>query len=637
MNLRFLQGILFLGLSFCFLKAGAQKTTPATDSLSKQRTHLQEITIQGNRLQIPFSEENRDIVVLNSKEIQNLPVHSLNDLLNFVAGIDVRQRGPWGGQADISINGGTFDETLILLNGIKIIDPQTGHNMMNLPINPEDIERIEILKGPAASAYGINGMNGAINIVTKQPDKSHLRVSLSGGSSFQKDSSTNKLYGTLESQISGSLSGKNSRHYFSVSTLQSSGYRYNTAMENSKIYYQNQINLNNKDNYLQCMAGFVYNDMGTNGFYAPPGDKESKETIQTGIAALKGHFQPKKGWIIQPSLSYRYGADDYIFIRQNPSAYENIHFTNVVDAALNNTIQTRSGDVGIGIEYRSATINSNSLGDHERNNIGLFTEYRFTKIKPLVLHAGAYLNYNQSFGWQFLPSVDLGYQLNPYWRIFANAGTGTRLPTFTDLYYKGPANIGNSQLQPENALETELGIKFVQHDLHASLSYFYRNTSNFIDWVKDSLNAPWQSYNFQNIRTRGLSLTADYKILSPHTNEGLSLAGGISYTRLEPKIILPEGTKSHTYSHYALENLKNQFVIHLNVGFCKHFTASLTGTYEQRVNDKEYFLTDFGLKARFKPFEAGITLNNLGNITDIETGAVPLPGRWIRLSMSWQI
>src|SRR5699024_3897839 len=140
---------------------------------------------------------------------QSMPVRSVSELLGYVAGVDVRRRGAQGAQVDIGLHGGTFDQTLVLLNGIKVIDPQTGHNMMNLPVSLADIKRIEILKGPAASVYGVNAMNGAINIITRQPDKSGGMVHTYTGSSFEQNAVSQKLYTNLGFDATASFSSKN--------------------------------------------------------------------------------------------------------------------------------------------------------------------------------------------------------------------------------------------------------------------------------------------------------------------------------------------------------------------------------------------------------------------------------------------
>jgi iron complex outermembrane receptor protein len=245
---------LFSAMIIAGITLKAQTKTAGSDTI----TTLNGITIQGNRIQIPFSKQNRDITIIDQAIMASLPVKSVNELLIYVAGIDVRQRGPWGTQADIRIDGGTFDQTLVLLNGVKITDPQTGHNMMNIPVSINAIQRIEILKGAAARIYGINALNGAINIITKQPSENSIDVHLYAGSSFEKDTSNQKLYGGSGLDVTASFAGEKVKHILSVSHAQSSGYRYNTAYNNEKVFYQNSIDLG-KERTLDFMGGYVYN------------------------------------------------------------------------------------------------------------------------------------------------------------------------------------------------------------------------------------------------------------------------------------------------------------------------------------------------------------------------------------------
>lgn len=619
----------FFLIVFCgiFPKAFAQQTN--ADTLGK--THrLSEVIIQDNRLQIPFSKYNRDVVVLDEQVIRTLPVQSVNELLTYVAGVDLRQRGPWGGQADISIHGGTFDQTLVLLNGMRVTDPQTGHNMMNLPIDPSMVERIEVLKGATASAYGINALSGAINIITKQPRENTVVVHLTGGTSFEKDSATGKLYAGTAAGFTASFVKKGVRHLLAASTQQTSGHRYNTAMNNYRGFYQNAIELSPKSN-LRMMGGFVYNDFGANGFYSPPGDKNAREIVQTGIAAIKGEFGVTPGWTMRPNLSYKYNFDDYIFIKTDPGVYRNRHHTHVVEAALNNSVQTGANTLGFGLEYRSETIKSNSLGQHRRDNWGLYAAYGFVEAPKLTVNAGAYMNYSEHFGWQLLPSIDAGFQVSSQWRLFANAGTGTRVPTYTDWYYKGPSNIGNSELEPENSFHAEMGSRFSNSRLQASATVFYRKTIDFIDWVKDDVNAPWQPQNFQEIQMPGFSLQADYQLFADNP----SLLAGLSYTRLEPRLT---GSKSeYNFSRYALENLKNQWIARFTGQLSGNWSATLAARYHQRVNYKDYVLVDAKVQRTFGAFSAHLAVNNLLNETYVEAGAVPLPGRWLNAGVRWTI
>lgn len=596
---------------------------------------LEEVVIQGERLQIPFSKQNRDIIVLDAEVIEHLPAQSLNELLNYISGIDIQQRGPMGGQADININGGTFDQTLVLVNGVKVIDPQTGHNMMSLPISTTSIKRIEILKGAAASVFGINALNGAINIITQQPDGNGFFVQVNTGSSFEKDTSNHKLYGAVGLDFNTHFTLKKVKNFLAVSTMQSSGHRYNTGLNNNKVFYSNEISLIG-GNQLNLMAGYISNKFGANGFYAPPGDLNSKEKVQTVLASISGDFNIKGKWFLRPAVSYRNNHDNYMYNRNDPINNVNDHTTNSLNISINNSIHSKIGTFGIGTEYRNEWINSNSLGEWNRSNLGLFAEYAFTLIDDLSIHAGAYLNYSKHFGWDLLPSLDVGYQLSPHWRLYANVGTGLRTPTYTDWYYKGPTNIGNSELTPENALSFEGGIKYNHQNLHLNANYFHRVTNDFIDWVKDSIQAPWQPQNFQRIKMQGLSISADYHLRKSSHEKGIQVTAGVSYTLLQARVNNNE-QPVHVISRYALNHLENQFIARINLGFLKKYHLTLVGKVEQRINTTAYFLMDAKLSGQWNGFRANISCNNITNTTYYDFVTAPLPGRWVNLGVSYQL
>src|SRR5699024_4334937 len=181
---------------------------------SAKVTQLQDVIIQGNRLDIPFSESTRDIQVITQQEIQRLPVKSINELLAYVGGVDIRQRGPFGAQADVSIDGGTGGQTLVLLNGIKLINAQSAHNMMNIPVPLEAIDHIEVLSGAAARVYGINALTGAINIVTKEGESPFVAARLHGRSSFRQEDPRDGsgIYAGGGVAITAGISGKHQNH-----------------------------------------------------------------------------------------------------------------------------------------------------------------------------------------------------------------------------------------------------------------------------------------------------------------------------------------------------------------------------------------------------------------------------------------
>jgi len=620
-----------IGLLAVSTIAEAQSTLPAQGTTN----NLNEVVVKENRIELPFSQQNRNIWIIDSEKIKSLPARSVSELLSYVSGIDVRQRGPGGIQADIGIDGGTFDETLVLLNGVKVSDPQTGHNMMNLPIAISDIDHIEVLRGSASRIYGINAITGAINIVTRTPTQTGVSAHVFAGSSFKKNDATGDTFANYGLQATGELALKSSSHLFSAGQEAGNGYRYNTAFNNQKFYYQGKMKVGASDQ-LAVTAGYINNNFGANAFYSAPGDKEAEETVKTTLASVEYTKHLSTVWTITPRVSYRYNIDDYLYIKQTPDKFHNHHETGVFDAELNNTFQTKIGVFGLGLEARTENINSTNLGKRDRTNAGVFGEYKFKPVDKLLINLGSYLNYNSDYGWQAFPGIDAGYNFYGGWKAFVNLGTGQRLPTYTDLYYKGPTNIGNDQLVPEKSTYAEGGLKYNSESLNFNASYFTRRISNFIDWVKALQTDPWQPQNFSRVTTHGLTLSADYKV--PGFSESAvlnSLRLGTSYTNLDPSFKTTLVTAN--ISRYALESLRNQLSGTVNAGFYNTLFLTVTARYNERINYKSYTVLDTRLAFQRKKYSIYADGANLFNVQYIESGAVPMPGSWFTLGVKARI
>jgi len=600
-----------------------------------QQIVLDNVTVLSNRLDIPLSQQNRNVVVLSKDEIAKMPARSVNELLSYIAGIDVRQRGPNGSQADIGIDGGGFDQTLILVNGVKMSDPQTGHNMMNLPVSLSAIQRIEVLKGAAARIYGVNAMMGVINIVTQSPMETGVDAMVYAGSSFQKDDSTQQTYLSYGANATASFSGNEQLgNQVSLGIDKGNGYRYNTEYQNVKLMYNSVYTPSQKATF-NIMGGYVNNDFGANLFYAAPKDKEATEQAQIAVGSISGKIKATDKWTISPILSYRYGKDDYIFIRQKPSVYRNIHETNTMDFSLNNAVALGKGTLGVGLNYRSEQINSTNLGKGTRENYGLFAEYRYIFNDKFDASIGAFANYNSVYGFKLYPGLDIGWQIKPELRLYANVGTGQRLPTFTDLYYVGPSNVGNPNLVPEWATTAELGLKYAENGLRAELSGFYRQGIDFIDWTRTDTAQPWQPQNYAKVQTLGLRAQAYYLWTISNT---VKLNLNTAYTYLKPTL----NDDGSAQSKYAINSLAHQWVTGVELLLGKGFSLSVKNRYLSRLNTPEtsgtyrlgsYNLLDARVAYNWAKFGIYADVNNINNVQYIETGVVPLPGRWCTLGL----
>lgn len=589
-----------------------------------------EVLIQENRLGgISASQSSRNIVIIDKQQIRFMPVQSLQEMFTYIAGMDMRQRGTNGVQSDVSLMGGTFDQCLVLINGIKMYDPQTGHHNFNLPIDIAQIERIEILKGPAARIFGANALTGAINIIIQKVTKTGVYVNTVGGTSFTKDSATQKMYYTNQNRVRAQFAAKEQEHALQLTYNNSNGYRYNTANQQFTGTYLGTLG-NEKTGTFQLIASYLQNTFGANGFYAAPYDKEATEKVNTALAGVA--YNKKVGnWHFMPRVYWRNNVDDYIFKRDNPDYYHNHHITNVIGAEFHTRYTLKKGVLGLGIDARNEKIESNNLKNHTRINTGFFVEYRAFLPKNIILNIGNYTNFNSDFGVQFYPGADVSLPINDNFKAFANIGTANRLPTYTDLYYKGPSNIGNENLKPEKSWMYEGGLKYTKDNFSGQISGFRRTVYDFIDWVRASDTLPWQPQNFQRIYTNGAEISANYINKENRQNAfGLERIN-LGYTFLNANI-----QSGSAISKYTLENLHHQMAINLTYKAFSHFYPALSARVFQRLNGSVYSLVDAKVSYFSKYVDVFVDATNLFNTQYKEIGIIPNQGLWLRLGLTFR-
>jgi vitamin B12 transporter len=591
---------------------------------AQQAEELKEVIVSDNRIQVPLSETSRNIVVISQREIENLPVQNINELIQTVAGIDVRQRGAWGMQGDVSTRGGTFEQTLILLNGIKMNDPQTGHHNLNLGVDLENIERIEIIKGPAASRYGLNSFSGVINIVTKKAAKNDASIGLAA----MQSAGNNPLHETNAGYTAKSTLNFVANKWSNtaqVNRTQSTGYRANTDFIRHQLMYQTQ--LETKAGEFKAMASYLDNAFGASGFYAYPIDSTSTEIVRTGLIALM-HSKNFGRFSWNTKAYWRNNYDEYTLFKERPSAYQNKHTTDVFGAETHGTYAYKFGKVGLGLEARDERILSTNLGNHERLNIGLFAENRSWFLKEkLNIGVGFYLNQSNVFGTQFLPSLDASYKVTNTLSGFANYGTSFRVPSFTDLYYVGPTNIGNADLKPEEAVNYELGAKWFSkmHQLQASV--FLQESNNLIDWVRNSTDDPWQPKNYESATTQGLDLNYKWLNLKEKKSKINLNTFSIGYTYLNIGL----NSESEVISRYALTHLSHQLSTRFSVAVYDRLMVNIAARYFDRISYKSYWLIDSRVMLKGKSVDVFADCTNMLNSNYIEAAQALMPGRWLRL------
>ncbi|UZH56046.1 TonB-dependent receptor [Salinimicrobium tongyeongense] len=611
------------------LFAQQQETSPEHDNEGNPQNELKEVVIHGNRIRIPFSQAARDIQVVTQEQIKMLPAKSINEVLSYISGVDVRQRGPFGTQTDISIDGGTSEQTIVLINGVKMIDAQTAHNMMNIPIPLSAIDHIEVLRGAAARVFGINALTGAINIVTKKERHSSITAIAQAGSSFKQkeEGDGSGIYAGGRAEVTANFGNENQSHLLSLAQTNYNGQRYNSASKNTRIFYNGEIDLD-PNNKLQAMAGYADSRFGANGFYAAPGDSNSEELVTSSIFSLSSRHQ-WGDFMISPRISNRYGEDDYRYFKDDLSRGRSIHYTNALMLELNSSLQTNIGTFGFGWESRLETINSSNIGEHKRDNHGFYTELRSQLGEKLTGSAGVYANYNTVFGWQVYPGIDLAYEINGRWTLSTSIGSGQRIPSFTDLYLdQRPGNIGNELLQPEDAWNYEGNISYQKNALNLQVGYFYREITDFIDWVRENASEPYSPINFGDNTTQGIYARIQQNV---YLKNNQSLGYRLSYNHLDPTI----KSSDVIQSKYVLESLKHQFIAGISYQIDK-LSLQVENRWLQRELADAYNITDLQVNYNWQNFLVFTEVTNIFDAEYTEAGAVPMPTRWFSLGLRYE-
>jgi len=488
--------------------------TDSTAMTTAREMMLEEVSVTGSRAPLTRSQAARMVTVLERADIQQAPVQSINDLLKYAVGVDVRQRGPVGAQTDISIRGGTSDQIILLLNGINICDPQTGHNAMDLPVDLSEIVRIEVLEGPASRIYGTSSLVGAINIVTRPAQQTSADFSLEGGSFG---------YG----KVSGRANLKQGRwnNQLSAGYNRSDGYSrnkaggLNTDFSGGKGFYQGQYE--DQQMQLNWHLGIADKGWGSSTFYASPkwqADDQYEHTTKI-YSAIQG--SSKQGRLrLSGSIYWNQNRDRYEGYRGLPEKMKyNYNRTDVYGVSLGSYFDWAAGRTAFGAEVRNEDLVSGNLGEPlsqthhisstdrdytlgvNRTNISGFLEHNVL-MNDVTISAGlvAVKNTWSAMNMSVYPGIDISYRPGNHLKLHASYNTSLRMPSFTEMYYKLQGYSADPHLKPEEMQALEIGgtIHYPRFTIHSTL--WYHHGQNMIDWIMDTSKgnaAEWQSHHYQ--------------------------------------------------------------------------------------------------------------------------------------------
>jgi vitamin B12 transporter len=560
---------------------------------------------------------NYSVQVFNSSDIKEKNLNSLTDLLDYVSGTDLRKRSDIGVQADLSLRGSGFEQVAVSIDGINVMDPQTGHHNLDIPLTAFDVERVEVIKDGASSLYGAGAFAGSVNIITKKPVKKALNLDTIFGE--------NALFGQA---ISFSLPEKDFATRISFDHKVSKAARPNTDFDykTASFYVSRDWEGNNFDTLL----GYQKKDFGADSFYSNlfPEEEEHTETlfIKSG---LDHRFDSA---LLTNNIFYRKHRDKFILNRNNPTSV-NYHTTHVYGLDSKLSLPIKYGDLILGVDTGKDEINSTNLGKHARlheaGSFGFIPQLPDKFSSDLRLRIDHY----QKFGFQESYNFGLGFDLTGNLRMKTSLARAFRLPTFTELFYSDPANKGNRNLGIEKSDTFSLGCDFKDEKMDLGLSGFLRRGRNLIDWTRPTQLDPWNATNLGKVDFQGIEfnsgLKPDFKFKCLILEK---IVFSYNYTHADKKT-------SGFFSKYALDILKNKYILDI-YSYLYGLTLNFQLSYNQRYYADTYFVGDIYLGKKIKSnnltFEPFVRIDNFSNTRYTEIAGVLQPRRWVKSGVKFE-
>ena len=636
-----------LPLAYVMLSFGQHAFAQADSVLRTYHEEIDSVLIETVRLQALSLIPRASVQRLTGDQLLKTGVTSVQQALDVLPGVDVRQRGPLGIQADLGIRGGSFDQVLILIDGLDVTDAQTGHHSLALPLRPEAMNRLELLSGPGARMYGPGAYSGAINIIPRRPDSTHFLLSTKFGQYGLKDLFAGVAHRLGRVSFTGYAAGSSS-----------DGYTANTDHVAYNGYIATQIEL--PRGQLRLQLAHLGKAFGAQAYYSPK-YPDQFETVKTSIATLayQGYYQR---WEWEASFAYRHLTDCFELFRHNaPTWYKghNYHQTQLVTGRGRIAYSTRLSRTQLAVIGRYDDIWSTNLGKKASTSRAILgvSEKRYTQhgtrlnmtatleqtlyLNAFTINFGAMTSHNSAYKWVYAYGADLSYRISPILKAMLSANSAYRLPTFTDLYYNSPTRVGNEKLRPENAFTFEGGLNMQTNLLRAAFTGFYRVGRDIIDWIQPTPSSTvWEAQNHENLNTIGFELSAG---IYPHTRFLANVELAYAYCKhLNAK-------NTQRGSSYALDNLLHLFTFRAEIPCTRWVSFFPALRYSKRAGVYTSFETgmatnypdnlsiDLRATAHLPAVEFFVEALNLLDAKRVDIGDVPLPGRWLSCGVTYRM
>lgn len=576
---------------------------------------LEEILVTSRHAERSLYMVAADVRILSREDIDRLNARTISEVLDTIASVDLIARGTPASQSDITIRGSSFESVLILINGIRVHDPQTGHFTMHLPIDLSSVDRIEVLRGGGSSAYGSSASGGAINIVTKGPGQADAREETEVQNGISLGS-----HRTGDLSFMLARSRERSHLQCSVGGGKSEGYRKNSDLTYAAADALGAFSTG--DWAIKWNAGFQRKEFGAADFYAPYPSFERNFIVLGGIHVTR--FLGEES-LLRLRFGGRGNGNDFTLVRDKPELYRNTHYNRSYSfAAEYLTNRHRSVSLLLGTEAEKIGITGGTLGSHSNRNIALYGEVTARMF-------GAYLSTSLRLDTGFRdetilsPGFGLLFPVGEESRIRFRAERSFRSPTYTELYYDSPANRGNPSLNSEHTVSYTAGFDTSVERLNLGFTLFGRETTEVIDWVRGGQEEAWQATNHGRLITNGVGINCSLPLFSPDWH------GGFEAVMLDQSVSRHEGIESK----YALHPLEKTLTATISGSFISQSTCTLIMRYEEEKGRENRIPVTLRITRDFGRIRNILSIRNLFNEPYAELPGLPAPGRWFDLRMEY--
>jgi len=604
---------------------------------------LDPVTITATLHPVSSSATGRNLTVIKGEQFSKLPVNSIDELLRYLPGLEVQMRGPMGAQSDIVLRGGTFQQVLVILDGIRINDPNTGHFNSYIPVAPAEIDRIEILKGASSAIYGSEAVGGVIHIITKSfaakraQKAKQFTAQVTAGQYGLMNGQLGEFYQNGNTAIAGGIISNNATGQQHRGTR---GYFHNTSTSVSINQYLN------KYWKISYRSAYDKRDFAAQNFYTTFKSDTANEKVSAFWNQLKLAFE-KEHHNFSLNIGYKAVKDQYQF---NSVGTPNLNKSKLLQAlAINKWQAAENTTLTTGAQFVNKQMTSNDRGDHTLNQAGTFLILDqkigiHGNISPAIR-----IEWNEGSGWQFVPQLNLSYKA-PYWQLRGSAGRTKRDADFTERFnnynkaFVASGSIGNPDLVSENSFSYEAGADFFGiKNMKVSATFFQQRFTELIDYVTTPYAAmprkvnlsPTGTYalalNIGKVNSTGVETDVQY---NKKFNDNQHLWATFGFTWIDSK------SNDTTPSFYLSSHSK--YLANFNLQYAiKWFSISVNGLYKQRREQtstaikanisKDYLVINAQLQALVYKNKVSI-FTQLDNVFDKQYSDLlgsQMPGRWL--------